>query len=279
MNLLSKTFALIVALAFGCVLRAQPVIEVYLNVVAPASRGANFSCVEETHETLVLKGEKVPTFRIVKKFNSLGKLISEIKYNSAGGVQYEISWDYNAMGEPVRKFMRQFINYKGWTTEEVQFKYNDTTGYLLDMFFLYEKVKKQSAQINCDSIGRIKEVLIYNESGAFTNIERLLYVPANNSLRVVVLRSSEQFVAAYIYPLDYTKQPPKSSLKREYYPSGDIMLETLPDSKMEQGYYYEYKFDSYGNWVEKFTYQCTVSSSNKVKNKKLEYKITRKITY
>ncbi|BDX37116.1 hypothetical protein CYCD_04710 [Tenuifilaceae bacterium CYCD] len=258
---------------------AQPVVDVYLSTQIPASRGANFSCVEETHEVLAIKSEKAPTFRIVKKYNSLGKIISEIKYNSAGGVQYEINWDYNIKGEPTRRFMRQFINYKGWTTEEVLFKYSDTTGYLKDIQFFYEKVKKQYAQVDCDSLGRIKELRIFNESGVFTNIERLIYVPANNSLRVMVLRSTEQFIAAHIYPLDYTKQPPKSSLKREYYPNGDIMLETLPDSKMEQGYYYEYNFDSYGNWVEKLTYQCTVTSNNKVKNKKLEHKITRKITY
>lgn len=61
----------------------------------------------------------------------------------------------------------------------------------------------------------------FNESGVFINIERFLYVPANNSLRVMVYRSNEQYIATHIYPLDFTKTPPKSSIKRAYNESGD----------------------------------------------------------
>ena len=276
---ISKILILLIISLVSNILVAQPIIDIYLSAKIPSSKGSNFTSVEEIHEVLALKNGKAPIFRIAMKFNANGNLISEIKYNSVGGIQYEINWEYNAKAEPTRKFIRQFINYKGWTTEEVIFKYNDTTGCLHDITFFYEKVKKQYAQVECDSSGKIKELRIFNESGVFTNIERVLYVSANNSLRVMVLRSNEQFVATYSYPLDYSKKPPKSSLKREYYPNGDIMLEALPDSKLEQGYYYEYKFDSFGNWTEKLTYQCTVTSSNKVKGKKLEHKITRKITY
>jgi hypothetical protein len=38
-----------------------------------------------------------------------------------------------------------------------------------------------------------------------------------------------------------------------------VGFEALPYSKMEQGYYYEYKYDRYGNWTEILTYQCKVN--------------------
>lgn len=279
MCVIRKIIILIVFAIVGQSTFAQPVIDVYLSLLAPASKGAQFRMVEEIHEVLALTNGKTPTFKIVKKFNSGGKIISETKYNSVGGVQYETSWEYNAKSEPTRRFTRQFFNYNGWSNEEIIFKYNDTTGRLQEITFLYEKIKKQSAQIDCDSLGRIKEVRVFNEAGVFNNIERLLYVPSNNSLRVMVFRSNEQFVAAHIYPLDYSKTPPKSSIKRAYNEKGEIILEALPDSKLKQGYYYDYRYDSYGNWNLKLTYQCIVTESDKVKDKKLEHKITRNISY
>lgn len=279
MKIATKILIVFLVITAGNSLLAQPIIDIYLSSQIPASRGANFYQVEEIHEILAVKNGANSPFKIVKKYNNNGKIVSETKYNSVGGVQYETTWAYNVKGEPTRKFTRQFINYKGWVTEEALLKYNDTTGCLQDITFFYEKVKKQYAQATCDSIGRLKEVRIFNESGAFINIERFLYVPANNSLRVMVYRSNEQFVATYIYPLDFTKTPPKSSIKRAYNDRGDIILEALPDSKLKQGYYYDYRYDSYGNWNLKLTYQCTVTDDDKVKDKKLEYKITRKITY
>ncbi len=279
MKIVTKILIIALLTTTGNSLLAQPIIDIYLSSQIPASRGANFYQVEESHELLAIKNGTNSTFKIVKKYNNNGKIISETKYNSVGGVQYETTWAYNAKGEPTRKFTRQFINYKGWVTEEAIVKYNDTTGCLQDITFFYEKVKKQYAQATCDSIGRLKEVRIFNESGVFINIERFLYVPANNSLRVMVYRSNEQYVATHIYPLDFTKTPPKSSIKRAYNERGDIILEALPDSKLKQGYYYDYRYDSYGNWNLKLTYQCTVTDDDKVKDKKLEYKITRKITY
>jgi len=258
---------------------AQPVIDVYLSAVSPTFKGMQFRMVEETHELLALVNGKTPFFKIVKKFNTEGRLISETKYNNMGGVVYETNWEYNSKSEPLKKFTKQFINYKGWTTEEVRFKYNDTTGCLQEINFYYEKVRKQYAQVTCDSLGKLKEIHVFNESGVFTNIERILYIPSNNSLRVMVYRSNEQFVAAHIYPIDYAKTPPKSSIKRAYNDRGDIILEALPDSKLKQGYYYDYRYDSYGNWNIKLTYQCTVTENDKVKDKKLEHKIIRNITY
>lgn len=279
MKIVTKILIIALLTTTGNTLLAQPIIDIYLSSQIPESRGPNFYQVEETHEVLAIKNGTNSSFKIVKKYNNNGKIISETKYNSAGGVQYETTWAYNTKGEPTRKFTRQFINYKGWVTEEAIVKYNDTTGCLQDITFFYEKVKKQYAQATCDSNGRLKEIRIFNESGVFINIERFLYVPANNSLRVMVYRSNEQFVATHIYPLDFTKSPPRSSIKRAYNEKGDIILEALPDSKLKQGYYYDYRYDSYGNWNLKLTYQCTVTDSDKVKDKKLEYKITRNITY
>lgn len=265
-------------LALNASLSAQPVIDLYLKLQIPASRGVSFSNIEETYEILNPQGSTT-NYRVVQRYNPAGKIISEVKYNSAGGVQHEISWDYNGNGNPVRKFMRQFINYKGWVTEEDMFKYNDTTGYLSDIQVFYGGKLGLSAQVISDSTGKTSEVNIYNEKGVFIGIERLVYVPASNSVRVLSYRSNEQFVGSTNYPIDPAKPYSKPSGVLESYPNGDTMVEVADASKPDQGYFYEYKYDSGGNWTEKLAYRCKITSNNRAKGKELEYKVTRKIAY
>ena len=58
------------------------------------------------------------------------------------------------------------------------------------------------------------------------------------------------------------------------------MVETLTHAvKGDQAYYYEYQYDNDNNWVVKETYQVKLGRNNKIRNKKLENRVTRKITY
>lgn len=191
----------------------------------------------------------------------------------------ESNWEYNAKGELTLKVNRQFMNFKGWITEQTQLTYNDTSGVLEEITFLFENQVKQRVQITPDKDLKITEAHIFNEKNVLIGRERVVYLPQNNTIRVLSYKPNEQFIGATTYPLDPKLPEPPSAIKREFNSHGDVILEALPNSKMEQGYYYEYTYDSYGNWIEKLTYQCKVNKNNKVRDKKLEYKITRKINY
>jgi len=191
----------------------------------------------------------------------------------------ESQWEYNAKGELTKKVNRQFMNFKGWINEQILLTYNDTSGVLEEISLFFENQLKQRAQVIPDKDLKITEVLVFNEKNVLTGKERIVYLPQNNTIRVLSYKSNEQFIGATTYPLDPKLPEPPSAIKREFNSHGDIVLEALPNSIMEQGYFYEYTYDSYGNWTEKLTYQCRVTKNNKVRDKKLEYKITRKISY
>lgn len=258
---------------------SQPILDIYFSNRTSESKGPAFSKVEEIHELLIPKSGIPSYFRVVKQYNSQGKIISEKRYNKAGGVMGESTWEYNAKGELSKKVNKQFMNFKGWITEQTLLIYNDTSGVLEEIISTFENQIKQRAQIIPDKDLKITEVLIFNEKNVLIGKERVVYLPQNNTIRVLSYKSNEQFIGATTYPLDPKLPEPPSAIKREFNSHGDIILEALPNSKMEQGYYYEYTYDSYGNWTEKLTYQCTVNKNNRVRDKKLEYKITRKIAY
>ncbi|MEY1638842.1 hypothetical protein [Tenuifilum osseticum] len=266
-------------LLFPLTLASQPVIDVYFSSLAPESKGPSFSKVEEVHELLIPKSGTPSYFKIVKQYNSNGKIVSEKRYNKAGGIMGESQWEYNAKGELTKKVNRQFMNFKGWINEQILLTYNDTSGVLEEITLFFENQLKQRAQVIPDKDLKITEVLVFNEKNVLTGKERVVYLPQNNTVRVLSYKSNEQFIGATTYPLDPKLPEPPSAIKREFNSHGDIVLEALPNSKMEQGYFYQYTYDSYGNWTEKLTYQCRVTKNNKVRDKKLEYKITRKISY
>jgi len=191
----------------------------------------------------------------------------------------ESTWEYNSKGELTKKVNRQFMNFKGWITEQTLLSYNDTSGVLQEITTIFENQVTLRAEVIPDKDLKITEVLLYNEKNMHVGTERVVYLPQNNTIRVLSYKPNEQFIGATTYPLDPKLPEPPSAIKREFNSHGDVVLEALPNSKMEQGYYYEYKYDSYGNWIEKLTYQCKVTKNGKVKDKMLEHKITRNITY
>jgi len=258
---------------------SQPVVGIYFSTRASESRGLAFSKVEEIHELLIPQSGIPSYFREIKQYNPSGKIISEKRYNKAGGIMGESTWEYNSKGELTKKVNRQFMNFKGWITEQTLLSYNDTSGVLQEITTIFENQVTLRAEVIPDKDLKITEVLLYNEKNMHVGTERVVYLPQNNTIRVLSYKPNEQFIGATTYPLDPKLPEPPSAIKREFNSQGDVVLEALPNSKMEQGYYYEYKYDSYGNWTEKLTYQCKVTKNGKVKDKMLEHKITRNITY
>ncbi|HRX32326.1 MAG TPA: hypothetical protein P5349_10600 [Tenuifilaceae bacterium] len=258
--------------------QAQPIIDIYLSSFSPNSDKRIFKHAEEFSEVLVSKSGHLPSYKYEKDYNANGIITSEVKFNSAGGKIGETTWTYNAKGELLKIVSKQFANFKGWTTDITTLSYNDSTGCLSEIKNTFDGKIRFTANVTTDQ-GKITEVRVLNENGVLNGIERLVYVPQQNMLRVLQYKANEQFIGATTYPIDSHKKIPTSSINREVNEHGDVVVESLPNSKLEQGYYYEYEYDASGNWVEKRTYQCRVTSNKKVKDKKLEYKITRKLTY
>ncbi|QKG79159.1 hypothetical protein [Tenuifilum thalassicum] len=257
---------------------AQPILDIYFSNRASESRGPNFSKVEEIHELYVPRSGTVSYFKVVKIYNSNGRVISEKKYNKVGGIMGEAYWEYNSKGEPTKFVNKQFMNFKGWVSEKTILTYSDSTGLLSKIDIYYGNKLQKSAEVTSKDM-KLTKVLVFNDKNVHVETERVVYLPQNNSIRVLRYKANDQFISATTYPLNPKLPEPPSSIKREFNSYGDIILEAIPHNKFEKGYYYEYDYDSYHNWIEKRIYICDIKRNGKIKNKKLEYKITRKIQY
>lgn len=260
-------------------LHAQPFIEIYLNSQIPESKGAAFSEIVETHEVYIPQRSTPNTFYVTKTYNSHGKIIKEVKKNSMGGLNSEATWEYNPKGELLQTKSRTFINMTGWINSSTILSYNDTSGHL-ELISEYNNGPRRHANVTCDEEGKPVELEIFNNRGEPIGVERLMTIVASNCIRVICFTSNEQFVSSHNYPINRNKPIPTSQIQRQYNEHGDVTIEMLnKKSRLNQGYFYEYEYDAYGNWVKRLTYQCDITSKNKPKNKKLEYCITRKIHY
>jgi hypothetical protein len=275
-----NTFAKIVALClFPIVTFAQPTIEIYLTSHPYPSRGTTIESIEDNYEVMI-NGVQPKPLKITMAFDKTGNIIDETKYGKGGGKLSEAKWEYNQNQKLVKKTHRYFVNMLGWKVDEVDLTYNDTTGYISGIRYIKNGALLSTSKVFCDSLGKPIEVRVLDDKGAFTMIEKIGYSPNANLIRVMVLKSTNQFVSRWLYPIDQLKPYQSGQIERQYYPNGDVMLESLEDqTKIDQGYYYEYSYDGQGNWNEKSTYQVALGKNNKIKDKKLEHKITRTIKY
>ncbi len=256
---------------------AQPTIEIYLTNHPYPSKGSAIESIEETYE-LQIKEVPPKPFKITSSFDKNGYILSETKYGNTGGKQSETKWEYNQNRNLTKKEHRYFANMLGWKTDEVSLSYNDTTGYISEIKFVNNGKTQTVSKVFCDNSGKPNEVRVLDANGAFSMIERISYSPNGNIIRVMLIKPSGQFSSLWLYPIDYTKPYQSRQVQRQYYPNGEVMLESLEkQTKIDQGYYYEYRYDSQGNWVEKDTYQVALGKNNKIKDKKLEHKIRRTI--
>ncbi|HCT29802.1 MAG TPA: hypothetical protein DIW31_03490 [Bacteroidales bacterium] len=275
-----KLLTIIIAfISFTFTAYSQPTIETYLANYTYPSKGGAIESIEEKYELLVDDVSPKP-FRVLTKFDNNGYILSETRYNTMDAKQSETVWTYNSNKKLTNKTQTYFVNMIGWKMDETILKYNDTTGFLSEIQCFKNKVMQYSSRVYCDSYGLPYEVRVLDERGAYEGIERLSYSPNANIIRVMMLRASGKFSSLSVYPIDYSKPFQSGSIEKQYYPNGDVMLESLDyQTKTDQGYYYEYKYDANGNWIEKETYQVTLGKNNKVKDKKLEHRVIRSIKY
>lgn len=257
----------------------QPIIGYYLGETRETNRGRKFKSIEEIHEVLI-KDVSTSPYRVEKSFNYNGLKISQIVYGKQGGVNSDTRWEYTGDGRLQKMNHKYFVNMVGWREEILTIEYNPDTGFPERITQEREGKILQKGNIIADTLGRVELVQVYNTSGALTYLEKLIYLIPANIIRVLIYKPNNQFVGTWSYPLDHSKDIYISSVNQMFYPNGDVRIETLPDaSKGDQGYYYEYDYDSQGNWITKETYQVKLGKDNKVSKKKLEHRITRKITY
>lgn len=255
---------------------AQPFLDVYLQSLQPASRGNRFSVIEEEQE-LHITGKKL---NVRQTYNAHGQILYELGKNSRGGRNSETKWEYSSTGKLLKRSGERYVNVVGWTTEVVEFHYSDSSGHLEAIVHTVGDGFSQRADVRCDSTGMPMEAKVYNTKGALINIERVMIIPASNCIRVTRHTPSGLFSGSYNYPIDPKEPVPTNNLKREFNEYGDVVLEALEGKlKLNQAYYYEYEYDSQGNWITRHTYSCSIAQGNKPRNKKLEYTVTRKITY
>lgn len=258
---------------------SQPTIDAYLANNKCFSKGASIESIEDTFE-LLIKDIPPKPFKVITKYNNEGFIVSETRFNNFNAKQSETIWTYNTNKKLTKKTQTYFVNMIGWKVDEVILKYNDTTGYISEIQYIKNKVVQSISKIFCDNYGIPYEARVLDEKGAYEGIERISYSPNANIIRVMILQASGKFSSLNIYPIDYSKSFQSGPIERQYYPNGDIMLESLDyQTKTDQGYYYEYKYDGNGNWIEKETYQVTFGKNSKIKDKKLEHKVVRKISY
>jgi hypothetical protein len=189
-------------------------------------------------------------------------------------------WEYTGDGRLTKMSHKYFVNMVGWREQILSIEYNPDTGIPERIVQEREGKPLQKGTIITDSLGRVEMVQVFNANGALSYIEKLIYLIPANMIRVLMYKPNNQFVGTWSYPLDPNKDYQISSVNQTMYPNGDVRIETLPDAtKGDQAYYYEYEYDSQGNWITKETYQVKLGKENKITKKKLEHRITRKITY
>ncbi len=275
-----KSFiSIAVFLSFTFIATAQPTIDAYLANSRIFSKGGAIESTEDTFELLVKNIPPKP-FKVITKYNNEGYLTTETRFNNLNAKQSETVWTYNANKKLTKKTQTYFVNMIGWKVDEVILKYNDTTGYISEIQYFKNKVLQSASKVFCDNYGLPYEARVLDEKGAYEGIERISYSPNANIIRVMLLQASGKFSGLTIYPIDYSKPFQSGTVEKQYYQNGDVMLESLDyQTKTDQGYFYEYQYDGNGNWIEKDTYQVTIGKNDKIKDKKLEHKVVRKIKY
>lgn len=258
---------------------SQPTLDIYFTNHPYLSKGSTIESIDETYE-LQIKEIPPKPIKITTLYDKNGNTLSEVKYGTAGGKQCETKWVYNQNNKLIKKTQKYFVNMLGWKVDETTLAYNDTTGFISEIRYVKNGAIQYISKVFCDKVGLPIEARVLDEKGGFSMIERISYSPTGNIIRVMLLKPSGQFSSLNTYPIDYTKPYQSGPVEKQYYPNGEVMLESLEyQTKIDQGYFYEYRYDEQGNWVEKDTYQVTIGKNSKLKDKKLEHKILRSIKY
>ncbi|NHB68881.1 hypothetical protein [Perlabentimonas gracilis] len=273
-----KSLLLILLTTIALAVCGQPMLSHWFSPQPDISNGNPYRSIEETSEVIIPGLNSSPT-KVVKKFNEMGNIISSNTYNSAGGLTSEITWDYMYGNLLVHKYQRSFVNLRGWSEEEVTIEWDEETELPTRIEVNKNKEPWQWATLIAGADKRIESAQVFNSKG-LVYTERVMYMEPSNLIRVRIHRANNSLAGTASYPINPLKPYSFESVARTYYPNGDIMTETLTHAvKGDQAYFYEYEYDHEGNWIEKRTYQVSLGRGDRIRNKKLENKVTRKITY
>jgi len=275
-----KIFSLLIAtLCFTALAYSQPIVNHFLAIPNDVSHGGTFSSIIETSEVLIKGYQPIP-HKTEKKFNGNGLITEQIAYNSAGGKSSETHWEYTPHNGLSKKYHKFFANLSGWNEEEVIVEWDNETLIPLKVEVLKNGKMSQWALMTMDTLGRIESAKVFGPTGAHIFTEKFIYVEPSNMIKVMVYKSNGLYTSSWSYPLNPEKEFRLETIACQRYPNGDVMLEKLSSAlKGDQAYYYEYEYDSQGNWIEKRTYQVELGKNDKIKKKSLENRVTRKITY
>lgn len=279
LTMLQRILLLAVSFAILPQVLAQPMMSYLLLPQSEISRGRLYMHIEEESE-VIIKGVNSTPNKVVMNFNPQGLMVSNTILNSAGGKTNEIHWEYAHNNRFVRKFQRSFVNMRGWSEEETVVTW-DKDFTLPTKIEVFKNGKNwQWAILMADSLNRVESARVISSAGAHVITERLIYIEASNMIKVMIYRANGLFVGTVSYPINHNKPFVIETVSRKYYPNGEIMIETLTDAvKGDQAYFYEYEYDNQSNWIVKNTYQVKLGKNNRISKKKLEHRITRKITY
>lgn len=270
---------LIVSFCCSALAFSQPIVNHFLAIPNDVSHGRTFRSITETSEVLI-RGYKPIPHKTEKQFNGNGLITQQIAYNSAGGKSSETHWEYTQHNELRRKYHKFFANLSGWNEEEVVVEWDSETLLPHRVEVIKNGKTSQWALITVDTLGRIESAEVFGPTGAHTFTEKFIYIEPSNMIKVMVYKSNGLYASSWSYPLNREKEFNFESVACQYYPNGDVMLEKLSNAiKGDQAYYYEYEYDSQGNWIKKRTYQVNLGRNDRIKKKNLENKVTRKISY
>lgn len=259
--------------------QAQPITDHLFSAPMGMSRSTPFRSITENSE-LIFKGHKTPPHRQEQQYDRQGCILSQISYNSSGGVSSETYWEYDEGNRLIGKKHRFFANFSGWNEVVIVIKRDSISFVPVGIEEFKNDKLVQWAVIMVDTLNRIEMARVFGPSGAHTFTEKMMYITRSNIVKVNVYRANGVHASTWSYPIDAQKPMVIESVTSQRYPNGDVMLEKLAGANMgDQAYYYEYEYDSKGNWIEKSTYQVTLGKKDKIKKKKLENRITRSITY
>ena len=205
-------------------------------------------------------------------FSQNSDTISRSRYDS-GDLEMLHICVYDQKNNKVAENSKRRIKNKGWITLETNYYYDKNglsevkTTHNLD----YKEIKiSTTAIVDCDSLGNLTDSKLYNSDKALILHETGEYDYRNNSWTYSVYDSIGQLRRQEKLEIIPTKK---------FNDKGDVILYARDSQEKNKTFYrVDYKYDEFGNWVEKKIYQFR-NDGDKALNEKLFQTISRKIEY
>jgi hypothetical protein len=216
------------------------------------------------------------TSKNIKILNKHNLMIQQESFENSKLVQrYKAAID-SLTGQKVWRTLERWHPVLGYNIEKAVYHY-DSKGFHTGVTHYNasgQKVNETIIQVN--EKGHPIELAVYDTEGNLLGgIERAQYLYEKNRYVSTVLsadgRELSKDTAVIDFEEDYRFQQPG----KEFNPQGDL----IKSHDTPEGYnWYEYKYDTHGNWLEEKKYEVKRNKNGKEK-RKLVYVRTRKIEY